>query len=773
MAHEAYRGPHPDLPHQQPPYLDHHDPRNQRPPQQMPTGFPPQHQDNHEQRSRPASFARPEHYQPDLNRYAPPAPPPAHPQNLHNEAGPPTYPRDPPSRHSSNARPESYHAPPPPPPPPAPAPAPARPESIYAGGLPFTSPPIQPINDAVSSAFSGADTSAYPPELVAQIAEDVIKRLKSVNLDASTAPPPPAAPSHSDSATNSDSPTMQSRGVYTPPSPTRFRPDFPAYGSPPQHHPLPGSGPRSPEHPPSPDEPRSPKSPPAHPRPGERGPPSPEKTEAPRPPLANRQPTDKDETPLDRTWGKLFEDGRSTPRLGQFLRGLANHIIEDFEPKNSIVVTPVKMAKYYELCRLPSEIWPWTRLFKELSMSRLSRIYQELECQHHLVQDRPENIPTIPGLTAAGFERWMTLVMLAGPDDEVERLQKAVLEMPISNADDQKERFPKEISRRLFPKEIDHKARMKVEKAFAQEGRTSNARRTGAGGYGGRPVSIHNPINPVSSLAAQLERERQPYSGTPCDNSDDGLPPPPRDNKIERERAPYSGTPSEASVEDNTPLPPGASIERERKPYSAQPGEGRRILEEQLKPSPAMAGSSGMPPRERASKPRTQSASGRPVDFPIPDMHRMGRSASIINPPQHAGPPVTNHRDRGRRRSPSVSHASGPFRRSDNDMLGYPDPSSGPIDIGISADDANARRAAAQHHRGEYRRGAPPSEGSPSRGFESPRDRERYDRMAEQQGVPPPRRGYEEEYYRSRGGERDRRGGDGHGFDGNYSSSYR
>lgn len=33
--------------------------------------------------------------------------------------------------------------------------------------------------------------------------------------------------------------------------------------------------------------------------------------------------------------------------------------IEDFEPTHSIVVTPVKMARYYELCRLTNETWPW------------------------------------------------------------------------------------------------------------------------------------------------------------------------------------------------------------------------------------------------------------------------------------------------------------------------------------------------------------------------------------------------------------------------------
>ena len=78
-------------------------------------------------------------------------------------------------------------------------------------------------------------------------------------------------------------------------------------------------------------------------------------------------------------------------------------------------------------------------------------MYRDLSCQHHLVQERYDERPDIPGLTPVGFERWVTLLIQAHPEEEFERLQKAVLEMPISNPDDKKERFPKEISRRLFP----------------------------------------------------------------------------------------------------------------------------------------------------------------------------------------------------------------------------------------------------------------------------------------------------------------------------------
>jgi hypothetical protein len=32
-------------------------------------------------------------------------------------------------------------------------------------------------------------------------------------------------------------------------------------------------------------------------------------------------------TTLERIWGKLFEDGKPTKRLGQFLRGIAMHLV--------------------------------------------------------------------------------------------------------------------------------------------------------------------------------------------------------------------------------------------------------------------------------------------------------------------------------------------------------------------------------------------------------------------------------------------------------------
>lgn len=95
-------------------------------------------------------------------------------------------------------------------------------------------------------------------------------------------------------------------------------------------------------------------------------------------------------------------------------------------------------------------------------------MYRNLECEHHLLQGRYEEKPNIPGLTPFGFERWVTLFIQAHPDKEFERLRKAVLAMPISNPDDEKERFPKEISRRLFPGHEDRKVRTRIEGSMSE-----------------------------------------------------------------------------------------------------------------------------------------------------------------------------------------------------------------------------------------------------------------------------------------------------------------
>ncbi|KAI9885975.1 MAG: hypothetical protein M1823_002197 [Watsoniomyces obsoletus] len=400
-----------------------------------------------------------------------------------------------------------------------------------------------------------------------------------------------------------------------------------------------------------------------------------------RPSIA-RELTNTEETPLDKTWGQLFDaEGNATCRLGQLLRGLANHIvsgvrpslhafgyvsdahaqIQNFHPANSIVVTPVKMAKYYETYRLSSEPWPWDYYFKTLSCPDLSRLYQDLGCQHHLVQDQRDDAPTIPGLTPVGFERWMTLLILANPDEEVERLQKAVLGLPVSNADDPKERFPKEISRRLFPKHVDPKARARVRKVLSVDGRDV----------------------PVAAASESVRQSPPPSSTTTSATTHVPPPPPPpssdreRERERERERSTYSTSSSEITNDDISGRPP--AIERERQPYVARPGGGKDF---ELPDSKASSTTSSTLAPDRATGGSTRAAA-RPVsmasggNLEIPTSgdgyhHHHQRANSTT-----AGIHPSSTRRKGR--SPSISNSvgsggggggggGGDFRRSDNDL---------------------------------------------------------------------------------------------------------
>ena len=187
----------------------------------------------------------------------------------------------------------------------------------------------QPVDEAVTSAFHTADTSNYvPPELIAQITENVIKQLKTTGVSESGSTPVPQGQNNyapplvhqpiplSPSTGSGSSPPMANRKVYTPPSPQKHS-DYTGHSSPPPPS----------VHPP----PHSPRETPIG-HFGERRASSPlsQSSEAShtRPKGPVRLSTGKEETTLEKIWGQLFdEDCHPTTRLGQFLRGLAVHIV--------------------------------------------------------------------------------------------------------------------------------------------------------------------------------------------------------------------------------------------------------------------------------------------------------------------------------------------------------------------------------------------------------------------------------------------------------------
>ncbi|KAI8661882.1 hypothetical protein NCS55_01059600 [Fusarium keratoplasticum] len=183
------------------------------------------------------------------------------------------------------------------------------------------------------------------------------------------------------------------------------------------------------------------------------------RTEAPRPepPVVDQQGNAL--SAVDQKWGKLFDDrGEPTARLGQVLRGIANYLVAEYTPHNSLVVTPEKLNQFYATYKLESEAFPFQQIFDcnpHGALDNLETLYQHLRCENHLVQRRPTGMPHIPSLTPAGFERWMVCQIQTFPDQEAKRLNRVIADLPITAdgppVDGKPERLPKQLSRHLLP----------------------------------------------------------------------------------------------------------------------------------------------------------------------------------------------------------------------------------------------------------------------------------------------------------------------------------
>jgi hypothetical protein len=419
-------------------------------------------------------------------------------------------------------------------------------------------------------------------------------------------------------------------------------------------------------------------------------------------------------------------------------------------------------------------------------------MYRELSCQHHLVQERYDERPYIPGLTPVGFERWVTLLIQAHPDEEYERLAKAVLAMPINNPDEKKERFPKELSRRLFPRFSDRRVREDLESAISEHANIDLPRRSSPDELrsnpsvsesahslpGQRPtVDVEPPTPTPIPMPINIERERKPYVSSNLDSARDDTNPIPSSSihrpsvaeasytpsGIERERQPYSGTPSESAIDDTNPHPPpppppsAQPIERERNPYSSQPGGGRKYEDEPRSREPPKARTESNAsnlgrPEFVAARPSRADSSARPRPIPTNGMQR--GPMEIPQPEIHQYRQPSNAR---RRRSPSFSRVRGnDFRRSDGDLRGYHPTLQSGIVPGQDDFDEEGRRSARDRARRQ-------AEDDGRRYGESPNSRARLDRpVVDING--PPRGAYvnDEDYYRGSG--RMSMSGSGHDF---------
>ncbi|KAF9877830.1 hypothetical protein CkaCkLH20_04965 [Colletotrichum karsti] len=176
---------------------------------------------------------------------------------------------------------------------------------------------------------------------------------------------------------------------------------------------------------------------------------------------------------VDKAWGLLFDpEGFGTQRLNSVLRGLANYIITEFGPPESLVVTPEKMLALYTKYKIEQERFQYEDIFRSRSKDALERIeflYQDLDCQYHLVQNTPRSHPNVPGLTPVGFAKWMVSNILAYPDPEARRLHAIMSSLPINSdgpfVDGKAERLPKQLSRHLLPEHHDKKVRKILDEA--------------------------------------------------------------------------------------------------------------------------------------------------------------------------------------------------------------------------------------------------------------------------------------------------------------------
>lgn len=306
-------------------------------------------------------------------------------------------------------------------------------------------------------------------------------------------------------------------------------------------------------------------------------------------------PVDTEATTLEKIWQPLFDNGNPTMRLGQFLRGLAIHLIDDYEPKGSHVVTPPKMLRFFDETKLAAEHYPWQTIFGgKMNNASLATMYRKLLCQQHFVQNSYHEVPSIPALTPAGFEAFMTCLILAHPDTEFERLSRAVMNMPISNADNLAERFPKELSRRLLP----------VDANVAAEQRLISS-------------LVHEP-QVYSSLKGASNMPPPPPSAPPQQNS-----------FTERERKPYSHTTSHSNALDDDDLaPPSNPIERERKPYVAREGTGKVYASDDGRTSATQYRAESRPGRTNSAMPPQGT----------PDINGTGQSVPMNIPPRNKTP---------------------------------------------------------------------------------------------------------------------------------------
>ena len=364
-----------------------------------------------------------------------------------------------------------------------------------------------------------------------------------------------------------------------------------------------------------------------------------------------------------------------------------------------------------------------TAIFRAQSNEQISKLYQDLGCEHHLVQENLTTAPLVPALTPSGFAHWMSLHILAYPELEAKRLEKAVLAMPINAdgemVDGKPERLPKQISRHLLPETEDKPSKKQIEGALSSffENIGSSSRRRAS-------------ITSSPSLSRHSSTSTRARPVQPVEVHQPKTSPPSKAQPLERERNPYSGAPSASDTSSNEDT--GVKIERDRQPYTAQPGNGKVHGEATTTNSGTRKGRSNSTSQHR--------------DMPearIPSETRHHRTSSTtsqnyVPPPRisrrTSSPPFKSYSNSTPDDLGGFKYAPAPPTTSNISNQGQ---TFGPSSYGTSSsippppplDIRDSREKRARDER-LYRRGAvddPRLVGE----FNSPRDAERYDRLQE------------------------------------------
>ncbi|OQU94173.1 hypothetical protein CLAIMM_00567 [Cladophialophora immunda] len=108
----------------------------------------------------------------------------------------------------------------------------------------------------------------------------------------------------------------------------------------------------------------------------------------------------------------------------KMLRNVADYMIEEWEPKQSIVIDTYKMQRFYQDFLVPGDIYPWNMVM-DYRTSSISRLWRTFDIEHHYVPTLDLTArPDLPALTHRGFTDWMDLTYQVQPEIEAKRLLK-------------------------------------------------------------------------------------------------------------------------------------------------------------------------------------------------------------------------------------------------------------------------------------------------------------------------------------------------------------